>query len=381
MKRLCMWFVLLNKRLYKKISYVGILLLIPVLCLIFSAVAKEQSGVLTIALASENPQEILAKDIISDIKSETLVVSFLETTPQNARELVAAGKADAAWILPADLHSRVKDYVNGEKNSDGFVTVIEQEQTVPLMLSHEKLSSVFHKLIVKEAYLRYLREIAPETQQISDEELLVFLEETDVSGELFEFYDITGNRRNESANYLTTPIRGLLAVLAVICCIVTAMHFQNDLDRGIFSLLPEKSRKFGEFGYQMISALNILVVILVALLISGLSASLWREILIFVLFAICSSLFGMVMRAIFGGGRGLAVLIPILSVVMLALCPIFFDYGEFKTIQFVFPPTYYVNAVYNTKYIWYLVVYDAILFLIYFVLILGKRLIIKKKLR
>lgn len=381
MKRLCMWFVLLNKRLYKKISYIGILLLIPVLCLIFSAAVKEQSGVLTIALASENPQEIFAKDIIADIKSETLVVSFLETTPQNARELVAAGKADAAWIFPADLHSRVKAYVNGEKNSDGFITIIEQEQTVPLMLSHEKLSSVLHKQVVREAYLKYLREIAPETQQISDEELLVFLEETDVSGELFDFYDITGNRKGSSVNYLTTPIRGLLAVLAVICCIVTAMYYQNDLDRGIFSLLPERSRRFGEFGYQMISALNILVVIMVALLISGLSVSIWREIVILVLFSVCCSLFGMVMRAIFGGGRGLGVLIPIISVVMLALCPIFFDYGEFKTIQFVFPPTYFVNAVYNTKYIWYLAVYDAVLFVICYILSLGKKLIFRKKLR
>lgn len=364
MKRLLMWFVLLNKRLYKKITYVGFLILIPLLVILFSAAAKESSGLVTVVLAREDPQDALAAAITEQLKEDTLVIAFREETPQAALELVSAGKADAAWIFPADLQSCLKAYINGDSGSEGFVHVVEREQTVPLRLAREKLSAAVHTRSVEVTFLQYIRQIAPETEAVSDRELLTYLDNTRVSGELFEFYDIYGNRREETANYLTTPIRGILAVLAVISAIVTAMFYQSDLDRGIFSLLPEKHRSLGEFGYQMISSANILAFVLIALGFAGLTVSLWTELLLFVLYSLCCALFGMVLRGLFGGRRGLAVLIPVMTVVMLAVCPVFFDLAVVRRLQFLLPPTYYVNCAYNYKYFGYLVLYILALFVI-----------------
>lgn len=374
MKKLLMWFVLLNKRLYKKITYVGILLLIPVLVFLFTLTAKDSGGIVKVVLAQEDPKDAFAGQIIQELQMDSNVISFQEADPDEAIALVAAGKADAAWIFPEDLAGCLKDYIYEEKNSDGFIRIVEREQTVPLRLSRERMGAVLHKQSVKIIFLKHIREVAPETQEMDDETLLEYLDKTDVSGQLFAFYDIYGNRREESANFLTTPIRGLLAVLAVISAIVTAMYYQSDLDRGIFSLLPERHRNFGEFGYQMISAMNILLFVMVALLLAGLSAGFWTELLILLLYGICCALFGMVLRAVFGGRRGLAVLIPVLAIVMLAVCPVFFDVGTLRKLQLLLPPTYYINSAFNPQYLIYLVSYDIVLLLIYAVISFVKSL-------
>lgn len=377
MKKLLMWFVLLNKRLYKKITYVGILLLIPVLVFLFALTAKDSGGIVKVVLAQEDPKDAFAGQIIQELQKDSNVISFQEADPDDAIALVSAGKADAAWIFPEDLAGCLKDYVYKEKNSDGFIRIVEREQTVPLRLSRERMGAVLHNQAVRITFLKHIREVAPETKEMDDEILLEYLEKTDVSGQLFAFYDIYGNRREESANFLTTPIRGLLAVLAVISATVTAMYYQSDLDRGIFSLLPERQRKFGEFGYQMISSMNILLFVTAALLLAGLGAGIWTELLIFLLYGICCALFGMVLRAVFGGRRGLAVLIPVLTIVMLAVCPVFFDVGYLRKLQLLLPPTYYINSAFNPKYLIYLAVYDIVLLMICVVIGFAKSMVRK----
>lgn len=377
MKKLLMWFVLLNKRLYKKITYVGILLLIPVLVFLFALTAKDSGGIVKVVLAQEDPKDAFDGQIIQELQKDSNVISFQEADPDDAIALVSAGKADAAWIFPEDLAGCLKDYVYKEKNSDGFIRIVEREQTVPLRLSRERMGAVLHNQAVRITFLKHIREVAPETKEMDDEILLEYLEKTDVSGQLFAFYDIYGNRREESANFLTTPIRGLLAVLAVISATVTAMYYQSDLDRGIFSLLPERQRKFGEFGYQMISSMNILLFVTAALLLADLGAGIWTELLIFLLYGICCALFGMVLRAVFGGRRGLAVLIPVLTIVMLAVCPVFFDVGYLRKLQLLLPPTYYINSAFNPKYLIYLAVYDIVLLMICVVIGFAKSMVRK----
>ena len=48
---------------------------------------------------------------------------------------------------------------------------------------------------------------------------------------------------------------------------------------------------------------------------------------------------------------------PLLAVVMLLVCPVFFDLGMVRTVQFLFPPTYYINGVYQSRYLLYMTVY------------------------
>ena len=361
MKKLALWFLLLNKRLYKKITYLGMLLLIPLFVIVFNMAAQEPSGVVTIALGVEKDHDTVTAQIVEQLKDDAIVISFVEATPERAEELVQAGKADAAWIFPGDMQERVQVYASDAEDNGGFVRVIEREQTTVLRLAREKLSGAVFTQIAEEMYLIRVRNNLPELAERSDEELLAYLETTVVSGELFAFYDIYGNRREASGNYLTAPLRGMLAVLATVSAVVTAMYYQKDEERGIFSLLPERHRVLGEMGYQLISAINMMVLVCIALIFAGLNVMLWQEILLLILFSLCCSLFGMAMRTIFGGGRLLAVLIPVLALVMMVVCPVFFDIADVRQLQFFFPPTYYISGAYNYSYLLYMLLYCLVL--------------------
>jgi hypothetical protein len=63
--------------------------------------------------------------------------------------------------------------------------------------------------------------------------------------------------------------------------------------------------------------------------------------------------------------RVLATLIPLLVVAMLAICPVFLDIAPLHMLQRLFPPTYYINAVYNSSQLINMVIYTLICLALY----------------
>ena len=355
MKRLWMWFLLLNKRLYRKVTFLGLMLMIPVLVLSFYSAAGQSGGIVTIALAREDAADATAGALISELMSDSRVIQFYKTTPQEALELVKTGKADSAWIFPENTASHIAGFAMGEET--GFIRVIEREQSVTLRLAREKLSGVLYSPVARSLYLQHLREYIPET--VSDEQLLSYLDKTHVNGDLFAFYDANGNLRESSGSFLTTPLRGLLAVLTLVCAVVTAMYYQKDQEAGRFSLLPERYLTLTELAYQAVSTVNMMLVILLSLLCTGLYHKLWQELALFVLYGLCCCLFGMLLRRILN--NLLPAILPGLIAVMLVIPPVFFDLAGLRPVQLLLPPTYFIQGGYNPRYLIYLAIYDIIL--------------------
>ena len=214
MKKAMIWFAMLHKRLYKKPTFLCVLLVIPLLVVLFQNATADEAGILTVVLALENPKDSFAAEFAQQLSEDASVISFVEASPEAAVTLVETGKADAAWILPDNLQGRMQAYAAGDSGSSGFIRVVEREQTVPLRLSREKLSGRVYERIAEIMFLQYLRSNAPQTETVDDRQLLSYLDATHVSGELFAFYDIYGNPQEEPANYLSTPLRGMLAARA-----------------------------------------------------------------------------------------------------------------------------------------------------------------------
>lgn len=375
MKRLFKWFLLLNKRLYKKISFGLILLLIPVLVFTYSNIAKEDSGVLTIALAQEG-DDAMASGVINDLTAQKSIIRFMECeSPEAAQELVEKGKVDAAWIFPEEMESKVYEFVARGKFKKAFIQVIEGESNVPVALAREKLSGAMYANCSKALYLSYIRSNVPELSEKTDEELLVHYDAISVNGDFFQFDFMESSQAAQEAqdtNYLLTPVRGLLAVVTVLSGLATAMYYVSDDRAGTFSWIPERRKAFVEFGCQMICVLNVTVVILIALSLSGLAVSLGREVLILLLYAVCTSLFCMTVRRICGGLAALGTVLPLLIVVMLVVCPVFFDLGKLRLVQYLFPPTYYINAQYSNHFLLLMGIYSCALLTVYY--LIGKLL-------
>ena len=106
-KRLLRCFLLLCKRLYKKLTFVVLLALIPVLVFGYGQTAQEESGLLTVALASRPEQvEDLTRQVWDELL-ESQVVRYIECgSPQEARRLVEEGQADTAWIFEENMEEK-----------------------------------------------------------------------------------------------------------------------------------------------------------------------------------------------------------------------------------------------------------------------------------
>ena len=369
MKRLFKWFLLLNKRLYKKLSFILILLLIPVLVFSYSNVAQQDSGVLTVALAQVG-DDPMATGVIRDLMEENSLVRFLACeTPQAAKDLVSGGDADAAWIFPDKMEEKVYRFVANASRKNAFIHVVERDSSVPVILAREKLSGAMYANCSKAMFLSYIRDNVPELSEKSDAELLTHFDAISVDGDFFQFSLMESSEASQEAqdaNYLLTPVRGLLAVVTVLSGLATAMYYMHDDRAGTFAWIPEGKKAGVEFGCQMICVLNVSAVILIALGLSGLAVSLGREVLMLLLYAICTALFCMTVRRLCGKLAVLGTVLPLLIVVMLVVCPVFFDLGMLRTFQYIFPPTYYINAQYSDRFLLLMGIYGAVLFLIYY---------------
>ena len=368
MKRIGSWLLMMTKRLYKKLTFLLILLLIPVLVLGYGVAAREDSGVLTIALAQEGADP-MAQAVMADLINTPSVIRYVPCeTAAEAEAMISGGKADAAWIFAADMTDKVCKFVQNPARRNAFVRVVEQEATIPLKLAREKLSGVVFGHCSPKFYLEYIRANVPELDSLSDEELLAFYDGFADDIKLFEFAYLDGEGGEEdirSANYLLTPVRGLLAVIVVLSGLAAAMYYIRDDRMGTFSLVPQQNKAAVEFSCQMIAVINVAVVALIALICAGLAVNLGRELLILVLYALTVSVFCMTVRRLCQSLAALGTALPLLVVVMLVCCPVFFDFGELRSLQYLFPPTYYINAAVSNRFLLLMVGYSLVLLVIY----------------
>lgn len=373
-----MWCFMLSKRLYKKITFVVLLLLIPVTVLAFGKAAEEESGVLTILLSQEDPSDSFSANVINDFLDSSELILFKKVDDSSeAERLVQIEKADAAWIFPKDMEDKIQEFITDDAYPKSFVRVVVREETVPIMLANEKLSGALFKYCARFYYLYYMRQNADFLDVLSDEELLSYYDSAQISDQLFEYYSMNesgGSKRTEHVNYLLSPMRGLLGVIIVLCGLATALYYIHDDRSGTFAWLDSRKKPILEMGYQLISVFNVSIVALICLCCLGVSVSLVRELVVLILYALCCASFCQMIRVLCGSIRIVGTLLPLLTVLMIAVCPVFYDFAALRSLQILLPPTYFVNAVYNIHFIWYMLIYTVICQIVSF----GGRLALKR---
>lgn len=367
LQKLLYWMAFLWKRLYKKATFLLLLISIPLLVLGYNATAREDSGVLTIALASRPSEvEALTRSVWDELQESQLILYVECESPEAATEMVRRGDADTAWIFEENLEHKIYDFVARRSRQNAFVTVIEPEDRVMLKLLREVLSGTMFPHCSQALYLTYLRENAPELQSLSDEQLLTYYENAGFDENLFLMTDIEGNssQPEENTNYLLTPIRGMLAVVVVLAGLASAMYYIRDEELGTFTLVHQRAKPLVELGCQLISGVNVLIVVLLSLMLTHQAVGFGREVVTALLYGLCVAAFSMVVRRLAGSIRALSMVIPILVVVMLVICPVFFDLGALRQSQLFFPPTYFIIGAYNEKYLMYMALYTLATWLV-----------------
>jgi ABC-2 type transport system permease protein len=332
----------------------------------FGLVAKENSGFLHIALAQEPGTGATDTRVIDKLLQEDGAILFTyATTPTEAENLVRAGTVDEAWIFPGDIAGETQVFYEDDRNY--VVQVITRENAVGMHLAREKIPAALFEYCAKTYYLEYIRAHIPQLAASGDGDLLVYFDQVSMGEELFVYgnpADLTG--RGQTETYLTSPIRGLLAVLMLLGGMAATMFYMQDTAAGTFALVKERRRGLVALGCVMTAVIHIALMVLLSLCLSSLAGNLLLEMGMLLLYALCCSAFCLLLKEVVSGLRSYCAVLPLLAVVMVGVCPVFFDFGKAYVLRQIFPPTYYINAMVSNRDLLLMGVYAFVLLGIYY---------------
>lgn len=371
MQKLINWFLMLNKRLYKKASFVIILALIPIAVFSMGIISKQDSGFVHVALAQHDSNDALATQITNELLCENSLVRFTKVKNEKAAmEMVKNGVADEAWIFHSNMSQKLSDFAQPDSTYSPAVTVVCKEKTVLLAITNEKLNSTMYKHYAKTYYINFIRQNLSQLDTLSDEQLSDYFDDYPVNEKLFVFRSPDGTSLTDTpdSNYLTSPVRGLLSILIVLSAIAGAMYYLQDENRGTFSWVPQHKRIYVAFFCIFIATINVTTVSYLSLLFAGMSGAIFKEIAALLLYSLCVSMFCLLLMQMFRSIRILGALLPLICVLMVAVCPVFFDIRSILTLQHLLPPTYYVNISADNIYLLHTVAYTAVLAVICFII-------------
>lgn len=370
-KKFLLWYLLLNKRFLKKPGMWVILIIIPLLVLALNFVSREESGILRIALAAENSKDSFALQVIDDITEDNRLINFTVCgTPTEAENLVKTNKADSAWIFPDDMGEKLDLLIRDNKKTE-IIRIVEREESIPLMLAREKLCGAVYKNCSSSLYIKFIRQNVSQLDDTDDAKLLEYYNAINANGNLFDFSYANPNHSTKDATetgYLMTPVRGLMAVMLVLCGLAAAMFYMQDDAMGTFAWINQKTKPLVAAVFHIIPISLTAATMLISLYFSGLWVNLVREVVILLLYTLCTALFCMIIRLILGSIKMLSAATPVIIMLFAVICPVFIDIKVLRPIQYLFPTFHYLGAVHNDRYILFMVIYAAVCAFVYFII-------------
>ncbi len=369
MSKILYWFFMLSLRLYKKLSFLIILALIPVSVVALSYAAEQQSGFVNIVLCATRESDPVSSAVIGELMEEESIVSFsVAEDPRSAMDAVIHGQADEAWIFSEDCEQGLADYASVSSSEKPFVKIIGREDNVFLRLTREKLSGVLFKHCARAYYISYSRDISRSLSELSSEELFRYFDQVSITEQLFVFGDNNSHESTASvsSDYITSPIRGLLGVIAVICGMAAAMYYAEDERRGMFCRVREDRRIYTAFACISVAVLHVCIINYAAMALTGIARSFLAELGCIILYTLCVSSFCTLALRVFGDVRLLGSFIMPCVAAMIVVCPVFFDFRSVLGVSLLFAPTYFVNASFESCYYAYMVLYSTVCFVLCF---------------
>lgn len=341
---------LFNKRLLKKPSFLIVLILIPLSVLLLRLSVSGEEGMLSVAISCDNNEDPMYKDILSDLGGSGGLIEILPVDNRNdAVNMVKSGRADAAWLFPADISENLKKYSIDPTEDNAVVEVVQREESVLMQLSREKLMSAIFPQLSYSFYSEFVAMRFPELSDTSDENLRLYYDSVDAKGdELFKVANVSGVGDAEQQGYLLSPVRGLLSVIVVVGGLAVSMLWLKDKSDGVFDTVPERKRYFHSVAYCFVAVLDLATASAVSLSLVGLGLPLGREVLLALLLAVHTVGFCVFTRTLCGKNELLGPVIPVVAIGCIALSPVFFDVDIFPAIQYMLPTYGYLKCSYSS---------------------------------
>ena len=337
MNRFFRWCLLLLKRCFRRPGYWFILAAAPLLTLALLSAAREGSRLVTVALVLTDPRDpaaVLTRDSLARSSGAVRVLEF--DAPDSARDAVADGTADAAWIL-GSLEEELRAYAETGW-TDPVIRVVEREDNPLLMLARERLYAALFPALSHAEF----DALMGKRFGVTDETIL--RERYDFGADLCSmvlFEDLSGGEREESA-YLLSPVRGLLALLVLLTGLASALYAIGEDRRETFLWLSRPGRAFVPLLSHFLAELPAAAAALLSLWAAGLTRGAGGECLLMLAYCAACAVLSEVLRRLLRTEERLAAVIPAVLLISLALSPIFADLG--LPLRGILPTDWYLRA-------------------------------------
>jgi len=361
-KRKAKYALIISKRLFIRPGFLILVLLIPLLVVGMQILSEKESGVVSVALAAEDPADLVASEIIARLTEDDPIIRFtVYGAPDEAIGAVSSARADAAWIFPENTGERISAFALDSAAANYVVDIVQREENIVLRIANERLSSVMYPYCSEARYLNAMRERFPGISDIGDAELISYYRNTWAEGDLFEFTNIDSSVQNiNKIGYLTAPMRGLLYVLCVMGGLAAALFYQKDEQSGLILRISKKERLAFEYCCHLLPVFYMSLISAASLCVSGLGAGIAKELVIALIYSAACAPMCMLIRRISGRPERLAVVAPLFIILLTVICPVFINTNATRPIQILLAPYYALTAVHNTKYIAFMAVYAVI---------------------
>lgn len=348
LKRLCLWYGLLTKRIVKQKVFLAILLLIPLMACAIHLMPSHDGGIITVALVQLGDDEFSSAIVHQLTDSNSVIKYHFYETEEAATQAVEAGRCDAAWIFREDAELQVAKFAAG-RSTDGAVTVIERENSATLSLTRECLFIAMYPYIAYGTYSDFLGDLS-EGESVSVEALDRYYNVKERRNSLIDYYYVDGTRQ-ETGNLLVAPVRGLLSMVLLLAALASCMYACRDEQKGVFEHLGGRRGAFVPLFCHITAIVPTALASLIALYVSGLWTNSQRELLTMALYVLSLAAFCEILRILCRSEVTLGALIPVLMTLMLVLCPVFLHVDQVHALQYSLPPFYYLNALLQVTFL------------------------------
>ena len=359
--------MLFNKRLFSKASFVVILILIPAFVFGMSAVSANGGTVLSVALSAET-ESALTSEIFDELLDNEHIIDFSVLSREDALASLSSGDIDAVWHFPEDLAERIVKFADEPTARNYIVDVYQREETVLHKVSRERLNAAIFPNITF-ALMEIYSGVDGVDLELSKNELEQFYNNASAVGEnLFNISYFYGGDAKPSGNILFAPLRGIVSVLAVIGGIAVCLFYLQDERAQRLMFVPAKKRFVFSVIYTLTAVFDIAIVTLLSFSLSGNSKGFLSELLLSLFLMLSITVFSVFIRSIFSRVSALGIVIPLLSLVLILLSPIFFTVNMPIWIEAFIPTASYLKLQLSRQILPYTAVANALMLLISFVI-------------
>ncbi len=354
MKRIGIWFFLSCKRHICRLSFVLILLLLPMGTFFIRKLQKHEDSGIRIAVCAEtekggsrkNQEKSLEQELVLALSGRQAGDGLFEFYPcageQEVKDEVASKRAECGYVISAGLRERLD-----QKDLKRNIRVYQAPSTVAAKLSSETVFAAMIELYDRELFCQYMEKKMGDGAESAGD----VYDKWKKNGSTFDFtYELIGSRgkaENMQSEPSVFPVRGIVAVYVFVIGLYGGAIGLADEKKGMFLKIPYGMRFFCCLAGQAAP------VFLASL--SGM-ASLWTgncvrdwgyELAALAGYGGAVVLFSWILGRICRREETVCSLIPFFLVGSLIFCPVFLDIRryvpEFGTVERFFLPGYYLR--------------------------------------